>query len=72
MSTVREFYGLACPQCGSDKRIMVQLAIWARLLPYGWEHAGEEEWYLDSPCTCAVCDHTSTVAAFTVDDGGRP
>lgn len=72
MSTVRDAFGLCCPRCGSDKRIMVQLTIWARLLPYGWEHAGDEEWDMDSPCSCTICDHLSTVAAFLVEDGGQP
>lgn len=72
MSTVRETFGLACPICGRDDHLMVEITTMARLHGDGTESVGDEEWAIDSSCGCTACDHWSTVGAFIVSEGGQP
>lgn len=67
MSSVRETFGLACPKCGSDERILVEVTTFVRLHPDGTESAGDEEWGPDSYCECRNCSHQAQVSAFDVD-----
>jgi hypothetical protein len=72
MSTVRETYGLACPNCGRDDWIVVGMGTLVLLLPDGTESAGDEVWGIDSPCGCTACDHWDIVKSFAIAEGGQP
>lgn len=72
MSTVRETFGLCCPKCRQDDRLMVQITNTAKLHGDGTEAVGDDEWSIDSPCGCTDCNYWSTVTEFTVTEGGQP
>ena len=65
---VRREHGMACPACEADTHIEVVATHWVRLAPDGTDYAddGSEEWDDTSPARCCECDHTGTVATFTV------
>ncbi len=72
MSSVRENFGLCCPRCGDDDRLMVEIRTMARLRRDGTETVGDHAWGLDSACGCTDCDYWATVSSFTVTEGGQP
>lgn len=67
MTSVRETFGLACPKCGQDDRILVMATEYVRLLPDGTESASDQEWCADSPAVCEHCRHAGPIFAFDID-----
>lgn len=72
MRSVRETFGLVCPKCGSDDRLLVEVTSFVRLYSDGTESAGDEEWCNTSPCGCTACDHWDIVESFKAPEGGQP
>ena len=62
--TVREEWGLACPKCGSDDHLQVQLTTMADLTSYGTEPFGDHTWNENSHMRCFACGHNGKVAGF--------
>lgn len=69
MSTVRETFGLACPKCGRDDHLIVEVTTMVRLYPEGTESVGDEEWGPDSNCACTTCDFRDRVEVLMVPYG---
>ena len=73
-TTVRAEWGLACPSCGSDEHIEIELACWALLSPDGTDtdaaSEGNHYWDEHSACRCEACSATGTVESFQVTDEG--
>lgn len=72
MSTVRETFGLACPNCGDDEQLHIRIATWIEVSPDGTSEASwtEHEWSDRSRCFCSGCGYHGRVNAFTVKNGG--
>ncbi len=68
MSTVREIWGLACPKCGSDERLQVELTTMADLTPDGTEPFGDQLWDGKSYTRCDACGHDGKLARFRCDE----
>lgn len=66
--TVKEVWGLCCPECGSDKNLVVQVKSWAQLTPDGTEVDGDQEWDKNSHCACDACNWRGTVYDAEVDE----
>ena len=66
--TVRDEWGMACPNCGCDDRLHVQLTTMADLTPDGTEPFGDQEWDDTSFMRCASCSHAGRVTDFYVED----
>jgi hypothetical protein len=70
MTTVRDIFQLACPACGSDEELRVQIVTWVDVTPDGtvdngrWDH----EWSEGSGCYCDACKRVGTVREFTLGD----
>lgn len=69
--TVRETFGLACPDCGRDDHIAVTITAQATLTAEGTDVTGDHEWDDDSPCSCFICDTHKTVKEFSIANGGQ-
>ncbi|WP_432263464.1 hypothetical protein [Cupriavidus sp. TMH.W2] len=65
MRTVFETHGLACPNCGRDTKLNVEVQTLARLLPSGTEIVGDQEWTDSAQVLCDECGHDGTVAKFS-------
>ncbi len=67
--SVKEIWGMACPNCGDCLRIDVSANIWVRLSPDGSDpyeaKIQDHEWSNDSPAFCGTCGHPGTVATFS-------
>lgn len=72
MNSVRETFGLACPRCGRDDRLLVAVDTLVHLLPDGTESAGDQEWGPFSTCGCTACDYWDTVDSFETAEGDEP
>jgi hypothetical protein len=68
MTSVREIHQLACPGCGSDESLQVQITTMADLSADGTEPTGDHEWQDGSFIRCRACHQTGTVKDFTVKD----
>ena len=66
--TVRDEWGIACPNCGCDDRLQVQLTTMADLTPDGTEPFGDQEWDDTSFMRCASCGTSRRVTDFYVED----
>lgn len=66
MSTVRELFGLACPNCGSDEHLCVVIKTLASLSPDGTDPFGDHEWDHESPCLWRECDFAGNVRQFAM------
>lgn len=65
MNTVLEYHGLACPKCGGDTNLNVEVQTIARLLPGGTDIVSDQEWTDKSHVICDECGHEGTVAKFS-------
>jgi hypothetical protein len=69
MSTVREAWGMACPQCRRDDGIDIVAGVWVRLTPDGTDPDQainrDHEWNERSPASCRHCQHVGAVASFS-------
>ena len=72
MSTVREEYGLACPNCHDDQRIQILVETMVDLSSDGTIEARDSihEWRDGNYCTCRSCGYEGTVVDFAVRNGG--
>lgn len=57
MATVKEEWGMACPECGRDDCLEVEISTMAKLTPDGTT-ADEypHEWDRKSYCRCTACE----------------
>lgn len=64
--------GIACPACGHEESFLVTCAIEIRLTDngidedYAFKYGDGYEWDNTARIRCTKCDHTATVAAFTI------
>ena len=67
--TVKDIWGMCCPNCGDDQRIDICANVHLRLMPDGtdpFEATNQShEWTDDCLAFCGTCDHKGTVATFT-------
>lgn len=71
MSTVRENWGLACPDCNSDEWLEIDFVGTATLTPDGTVDDGNHIWDQDSFCRCINplgCKWEGTVMAANVEE----
>lgn len=68
MSSVRQEWGLACPNCDRDDCLCVEVKQFADLHPDGTDVGGDAEWDSESVCRCTACDHSGLVADFRIDE----
>jgi hypothetical protein len=64
MSTVRETWGYACPNCKSDEHLQVELTTMANLMADGTDPVGDQEWDENSFMRCTNCNHDDKAARF--------
>lgn len=64
MSTVFEKWGMRCPNCGRDDKLLVSIDCMARLLPDGTNGVGAPTWDSESYCHCEACDFGDEVSHF--------
>ncbi|WP_342051287.1 MULTISPECIES: hypothetical protein [unclassified Cupriavidus] len=65
MRSVLENHGLACPKCGSDTSLNVEVQTVARLLPEGTDIVSDQDWTDKSHVICDQCGHEAAVAKFS-------
>ncbi len=66
MATVKEIWGMCCPKCKQDDRIMVQVHMMVQLMPTGTDlDDGDHEWDSESVAECQACGYRSRVWEFT-------
>ncbi|QYY33712.1 hypothetical protein K2O51_31195 (plasmid) [Cupriavidus pinatubonensis] len=65
MTTVFENHGMACPNCGDDNCLNVEIQSVARLLPTGTDIVGDQEWSDRSHVICDACGHEGPVSKFS-------
>ncbi|MEQ1731911.1 MAG: hypothetical protein ABL982_26350 [Vicinamibacterales bacterium] len=70
MTSLREIFALACPKCGQDDALDIQIACMSQITADGSEPYGDHDWDGASYCSCPECGYSSDVADFTLD-GGR-
>lgn len=68
--TVKSIFNMACPACGSDEDLLVDITTLAYLSADGTEATGGHDWDDDSACRCSACDHTGQVKDFRTNSGG--
>lgn len=69
MTSLRDIYALACPDCGQDYALDIQIFCMSRISADGSELFGDHEWDRDSFCLCPDCGHSGDVSDFTVRGG---
>ncbi len=74
MSTVRELYRLACPECGEDDRLQILVETMVDLSPDGTTEVDNpiHEWREGNYCACQACGHEATVSDFDFIEVGAP
>lgn len=68
MTNVNCLAGLACPQCGQDELIQVQMSVWGDLIDNGVAEYGESEFGDTSKAYCSECDFAGTLADFKIKE----
>jgi len=68
MNTVRAIFELACPSCGTDECLQVELTTMSTLSADGTEPFGDHYWDGDSHMRCANCGHRGIVTDFELDE----
>jgi hypothetical protein len=68
-NTVKSIFSMACPTCGSDEDLLVDITTLAYLSADGTEATGDHDWDDDSGCRCSACDHTGQVKDFRINSG---
>lgn len=66
MTNVNCLQGIACPICGNDSVIHIDVRVLARVTDDGAETFGDIEWDGDSFTECPQCEHRGTLAEFRV------
>lgn len=67
MSTVREEWSLACPDCGCDDCLQIELTTMADLTPDGADPFGDQEWDHGSYMRCDNCGKDGHAIDFHVE-----
>jgi hypothetical protein len=75
MGAVKDQFDLACPNCGSDEMIRLQMLVWVDLRPTSLTtvhmdpHGEFRDWHYDghSEVECQACGHDGTAKEFTVN-----
>ena len=65
--TVRKVWGMACPECGRDDELQVEVRALCYLDADGTDDYGDHEWDPDSWCSCALCDWHGKVKDATIE-----
>ena len=68
MTSVRDQWGLACPNCASDEYLQVQVTVMANLSVEGSDPCSDQVWEDDSFIRCRSCFHTGTVKSFGIEE----
>ena len=68
LPTVRDEWDLACPDCGSDEHLQVELTTMADLTPDGTTPFGDQEWDPTSYMRCENCGRDGHVRDFTAEE----
>lgn len=72
MTTVRKNWGMACPDCGCDSGLSIEIKTTALLTPDGTDifqgHCGDHNWDDHSEIYCRDCDHTGPAKEFRVPE----
>lgn len=58
-------WGMMCPFCNRDDHLQIETNSMAHLRPDGTEMFGDTEWHEDSYCSCAFCNCSGKVSAFS-------
>ena len=58
--------GIACPQCGNDAMISIEVWTLAVVTDDGAETYGDMQWNSDSYAECPDCEHCGTLGEFRV------
>lgn len=61
MPTVRQEWGMACPDCGRDDHLRIEMTTWGALLPDGTDPDACHEWDRRSSAECQSCGWTGQV-----------
>lgn len=70
--TVREYWGMACPQCGDDEKMQVTAQVVVLLVVEGVDDVGNDrEWEDNSSCSCTACGFDGVVKDFVVPTSDR-
>lgn len=67
MTNVNCLQGIACPKCGNDAIINVEVRILAAVTDDGAETFGDMEWDDSSYAECPECEHRGTLADFQAE-----
>ena len=71
MSTVRETFGLACPECRRDDKLEIWALTMVALTPDGSvEIDGCHEWSESHHCECRACGYQAQVERFRTEEWG--
>jgi hypothetical protein len=62
--TVRDVFGLACPECGRDDNLRIVITTWATLSEDGTEPFGDHEWDDTASCRCHSCNFSGVASDF--------
>lgn len=57
--SVRDEWNMACPRCGADNELDIEMTVTGRLTPDGTDcdtsASGDHTWTSESACTCQAC-----------------
>ena len=67
MATVREEWGMACPSCGRDDRLRIEMTRWGTLLPDGTAPDACHEWDRGNAAECQSCGWTGAVRDLDIE-----
>ncbi len=71
--TVRETWGMACPSCGSDESISVEVSVIMNLSSDGTsDTGGDHVWGDDNFCLCGACRFEGVVCNFRIKQKDTP
>lgn len=70
--SVREYWGMACPECGQSDRLAVAETMMVRLTPNGVDSVGDGEWSDQSPARCDECGWRGLAGDARIDKAPEP
>ena len=71
MKSVKEYWDVVCPICGTDEDLRVEVTTMVRLTGDGHDDIdGDTEWDSDSRMSCGSCEHLGVVCDFSVAPAG--
>jgi hypothetical protein len=66
MTNINCLEGIACPDCGNDSRLYIEVTTLAVVTDDGAETYGDMEWSADSHAECPECRRSGRLAAFHI------